>query len=110
MARPKKNVAEKQDSRFPTVRCTKGELASLKTRAAQAGMTMSEYVRTMALNGKVTVKQNKYDFELVDQLRRVGVNINQQTKIANATGELPPGLRSLWRRLEGILDEIINAA
>ena len=108
MARPKKSPAEKFSKQLPPVRCTEGEYATIQARAAQANVTMTEYLRQMALKGKIMVQQSKHDFAVADQLRRIGVNINQQTRIANATGEFPPELRRLWVTLEGLLDDIIN--
>jgi len=110
MARPVKDDSERLKKNLPPIRCTEGEFAAIQSRAAQAGMTMSAFVRQMALKGKIVIQENSHDFAVADQLRRIGININQQTRIANATGEFPPELHRLWRRLERILDDIIKPA
>ena len=108
MARPLKNDAEKFTRRLPHIRCTEGEYAALLGKAAQAGLSLSEYVRQMAMNGKIIVRQSKVDFTLVDQLRRVGVNLNQQTRRMNLGGTVAPELRTLWEKLDKLLDQIIE--
>ncbi len=108
MARPRKKNAEKRTERLPHLRCTKGELATISGKAAQAGMTLSDYMRTMALDGEVVVRESTTDFALYDQLRRIGVNINQITRRMHQSGtEVPKDLAGAWKKLEMILDHIV---
>ena len=87
MARPLKNESARLTRRLPHIRCTEDEYAAVQRRAEQAGVNLSVYVRDMALNGAVNVTQERrLDFKTADQLRRIGVNLNQQTKVFNATG------------------------
>ncbi|MEO1263604.1 MAG: plasmid mobilization relaxosome protein MobC [Bacteroidota bacterium] len=80
----------------------------IRSRAARAGMTMSEYIRQMSLYGEVTIRQSKYDHAFVEQLRRIGVNLNQQTKALNSTGVVRPELPVLWGKLETLIDHILE--
>lgn len=74
-------------------------------------MNVSEYVRDMALHGAVNVvRERRLDFASAEELRRIGVNINQQTKALNATGVMPIELRRLWGKLEAILDGVLTHA
>ena len=74
-------------------------------------MNVSEYVRDMALHGAVhVVRERRLDFETAEQLRRIGVNINQQTKALNSTGIMPIELRRLWVKLDTVLDGILTHA
>ncbi len=108
MARPKKTSAEKLTRRLPHVRCTESEHAAITARAAQTGLSVSEFVRRMALDGQVVVEESQYDFHTVDQLRRIGINLNQLTKVANSTGEVSPALDTVCGKLETILDHFIE--
>lgn len=108
MTRTQKKPAPKNDKVLPPIRCSEDERRAIREKADRLGLSVSEYVRSMALKGKITVKQDRYDFDLVNQLQRLGVNINQQTKKLNATGEAPPELKKLWGKLEGLLDHIIK--
>lgn len=108
MARPKKNN-DKREKQL-RARCTKAEFSAVASRAKSAGLTLSEYVRDMALSGKVEAHENRHDFQTINQLRRIGVNLNQLTKIANATGEIPPSLETLTSKLTSFLDDFISKA
>lgn len=105
MARPNKQT-NKRTKRL-TMRYTDTEYAAISSRAERAGMTLSEYVRDMALSGKVEVHENRHDFQTMDQLRRIGINLNQLTKVANATGDIPPSLQTLTSKLTAFLDDFI---
>jgi len=109
MARPKKQT-EILSRRFPTVQCTEEDLAIIHRNAEQAGMGVSQYVRHVVLSSQVVVRESRFDFQTAEELRRIGVNINQQTKALNATGVMPIELRRLWGKLEAILDGVLTHA
>ena len=108
MARPRK---KKSDSRGESVsfRLTPDERAAVEARAKKAGLSRSDYLRRMALKGHITVAPPaRLDFKLVAELNRIGVNLNQLTRAANATGQVPPEVRRLCRKLETIIAEAIE--
>lgn len=108
MARPRKN---KTESRAASVsfRLTPDELAAVEARAKKAGLTRSDYLRRMAVKGHISVAPPpRLDFQLVAELNRIGVNLNQLTRAANATGQVPPEVPRLCRRLEAIIAEAID--
>lgn len=108
MARPTKEEGDKLSATLPAVRCTASEKKLIQTRSEDAGLSVSEYVRRMVLNGQVIIKHNKTDFEATQQLRKLGVNLNQQTKKLNATGVLPQELKNLWQKLNVVLDQMME--
>ena len=111
MARPRKKEAEKLTRRLPHVRCTEGEYARIVSRAAQAGLTQSEYVRRMALDGEVVIRQSTSDFEVANQLRRIGVNINQAMRSFHQSDrEVPEIVGRVYAKLETLLDQILDGA
>ncbi|NIQ95473.1 MAG: MobC family plasmid mobilization relaxosome protein, partial [Desulfuromonadales bacterium] len=60
-----------------------------------AGLSPSAYARKMLLTGKVVrVQSSKLDPETLDQLRRIGVNLNQAVHKFHTTGKAPPELES----------------
>lgn len=110
MARPRKLAAARQ-THWLTARVTADEKARILARAAQAGLGESEYIRRMAIDGKIVIRQSNGlagSVALASELRRIGNNINQQTILAHVSGELPPELKRLWAKLEDILDRIIQ--
>ena len=109
MARPRKDDSEKLTRRLPHVRCTEGEYARIVSKAAQAGLTQSEYIRRMALHGKVIVRQGKTDFETASQLRKIGVNINQAMRAFHQYKRpVPQIVESVYTKLETLLDQMLN--
>lgn len=109
MARPTKDDATKLSQSLPPVRCTEAEKQEIKQKAAQAGLSLTEYIRKMVLHGKITIRQHKsVDPEVFFQIRKLGINLNQQTKKLNATGALPLELKQLWQKLNAVLDQILE--
>jgi hypothetical protein len=108
MARPKKDESEKQNTVLPPIRCTLEEKQQIQTYAQQAEMSVSQYIRTMALQGKIIIKQSLVEFTYLEQLNKIGVNLNQQTKKFNATGQPPEQLMSLWIQLEALIDKLMH--
>lgn len=103
MGRPHK---ADDDRRTETIafRCTPAERLQIETHAAGAGIVASEYARMQALRGRVVVQQTRQlDHDALDQIRRIGVNLNQLARIANATGRVP----SVLPRLCGIVERIL---
>lgn len=107
MARPTKNIDEKQ-SEILRFRCTLSEKNSIQKKSSQVGLSLSDYMRQMALDGHIKVRKSKHDFELVYELKKLGVNINQQTKKLNATGILPIELKRVLPKLEKLLDQLLE--
>ena len=91
------------------VRLNDEEQTRLRANAQKAGLRVSEYVRRMAVEGHVVVRQQSgYGMALASQLRRVGVNLNQLTRLANFNGEVPSELAQVCIQLQTILDRVIG--
>ena len=72
--------------------------------AIRAGMSLSEYVRARLLRERVTFRQTrKLDPAVFDQLRRIGVNLNQAVYKFHASGQAPPELVSAAAAVERFL-------
>lgn len=105
MSQPRK-TASKLACRL-IVRVNDEDRARIRACAQSAGLTVSEYVRRMAVNGQVVVRRDSaYGMSLAFQLRKVGINLNQLTRVANTSGELPEGLAGVCQQVETILDRI----
>jgi len=91
------------------VRTTEEDQVRIRANALKAGLDVSEYVRRVAVDGHVIVRrESAYGMSLAHQLRRIGVNINQLTRVANTEGELPDELARVCGQLETILDRVIR--
>ena len=99
MARPTKNEHEKRSTTLPTIRVTPAERVLIEDKAATAGFTITDFVRTMALFEKVSPRKTKLEATLLVELNRIGVNVNQIAHAANV-GRTDPAL------LQTSLDEL----
>jgi hypothetical protein len=108
MARPKKNPGELK-AEFLAFRLTPAERLQIEEAASKAGMSAAAYTRMLALKGRVVIRQQStLDHAAFDQLRRIGVNLNQLTRLANATGKIPPGLSRTFAAIHRILEQELS--
>jgi hypothetical protein len=121
MARPKKKEDAKRTAHMPRTRCTLAERATIEARAAQAGLSMSDYTRQMAMTGHVIVREPVADIQLItrlngiaSELNAIGRNINQMTRLANIhqkmdaprLDDIAAALRERLSRLDDCLTEM----
>lgn len=108
MARPTKQSEDKR-AQWIKARVSPAEHAYVLTQADRARMSPSEFVRASALSTQPVMAEGPAaDFELADQLRRIGVNLNQLTRVANRTGYMPDGLDDALAQLSHLLDRMIE--
>lgn len=90
--RPAKTDAEARSARI-AFRVTEDERAQIEARAAEAGATVSNYARAVALTGAPPApRRNATDAAALSELNRVGVNLWQITKHLNFGGSIPTDL------------------
>ncbi|MGH6837487.1 MAG: plasmid mobilization protein [Methylocella sp.] len=110
MARP---PIGRDDQLSEMLRCRlrPAEYLRVQRDAQKSGMTLSDYSRRMLLSGTVTVRQTQtLDPEVFDQLRRIGINLNQAVRKLNATGRIPPELARASAVVESIILGIIDGS
>lgn len=103
MARPRKGRDTKLSE---TLRCRMRQAEFLRVRRAalSANLSLSEYARRMLLTGEVVLHQGRaLDPEAFDQLRRIGINLNQAVHRLHSTGEIPPELASAAAIVEAFI-------
>ena len=106
IARPRLPPVEKR-TEILQIRVSPIERAKIEAKADQANLFMSDYLRTIALKPRVTIKQTRdLDFATREELRRVGVNLNQIAKAMNAGQGLPVSLAQTTEKLDAIFDVI----
>jgi len=99
-------------------RLTDAEMAQLEKEAAAAGTVPNECARLKTVGGRAPAKRRsareagpvlEVSFELRQELRRVGVNMNQIARRLNMTGEHEPEeLTQASRRVEEIITQILT--
>lgn len=108
MARPRKSIDERLTERIEFAVCRSDFLRAAQD-AEKAGMTRTAYARLKFLTGRVVVRQTrKLDHATYDQLRRIGVNLNQLTRLAHRDEKLPPALSELCALIQRFLMENID--
>ena len=65
-------------------RATEEEAAEIRRKAAAAGMTVSRFLRTVAVNSQVVLYNTADIFGLRSELKRIGNNINQIAMVVNS--------------------------
>ncbi len=108
MTQTKTKKTTKLTSVLPPVRCTEDEKKKITLRAQEAGLNLSQYIRSMALNGKITIKQSDADFDTIFQLKKIGVNLNQHAKLINSTGALSSDLNRTLLKIEQLIDQLLK--
>ena len=65
-------------------RAAEEEASEIRRKAAAAGMTVSRFLRTSAVNSQVVLYNTAGIFGLRSELRRIGNNINQIAMVVNS--------------------------
>ncbi|MGE0278648.1 MAG: plasmid mobilization relaxosome protein MobC [Nitrospiraceae bacterium] len=105
MARYLATDASERRTAKVTVQLAPTERQRLEEAAAREGKALSDYVRQLCLRrgGRTPVvagtRRNPDAKALADELRAIGINLNQLARVANQTGEI---------RREGELSMVID--
>jgi hypothetical protein len=102
MAKPRKQPAEKRDYKL-NLRLNADERKQLELSAKMAGLRAYSYARLRILGGRIP-KPVLIDIyrDLYQELKKIGVNINQLARVANS-GKFPAGINnSLYNLSEQI--------
>lgn len=62
-------------------RITENELEKIKQKAKRSNMNLTKYLTICALDKEIIIVENLKDFQA--QLRRIGNNLNQLTRLCN---------------------------
>ncbi len=109
MPRPKKDTDERRSEAL-AFRLTPAERLRVEHAAIEAGLSASEYAREQTLNGRIVMEQRiALDPAVFDQLRRIGVNLNQLARIANQSKQAPPELARACAAVEEFLMRELDA-
>lgn len=109
MARPQKSPEERRTQQV-NVALSPVEIAALQSKADEAKTTVTAFVRASALNKRVTVKKSDApDFMTRNELRRIGVNLNQIARALNeGRGHVPEDLSNVCNQLEALFDRWLD--
>lgn len=87
------------------VRFTRAEYFIVKHKAAKTGLRITQYIREMALEGKVMARLSPEERSHIRQLVGMANNLNQLTKTAHKEGILTAMM--LFEKYTKQLDELL---
>ncbi len=99
--RPKSRVRRETHVK---VRLTATEHFMISTKAREAGMRVSDWIRAAAKSARVVARLKPEDLQLMRMLSGLANNLNQLTKLAHRDGIL-----SIARKADSTLTEIFDA-
>lgn len=102
MTRPQKETDIKREHRV-TIRLTDTEFSIIENAATQAEMSISEYMRTQTMEGKVNarfeiVADVDHIKKLIGEFGKIGSNLNQIARYFNQGGVLSSEMRNEIRK------------
>lgn len=108
MARPKKLPEQRLTERIKFDLRRSDFLRALQS-AEKAGMTLTAFARQQFLRGRVVIKQTRQlDYAAFNQLRRIGVNLNQIARKFHQSGKPPKDLSDICLLVENFLKDHID--
>ena len=107
MPRPKKTDTERR-THLAQFRLTAGEALTAKMNAAAAGVSPGEYYRRRTLGLTVTPPASRADAQLLAEINRIGVNVNQLAFAWNAGREFKGDWEAVRDELARVLDKVAS--
>lgn len=91
---------------FIKIRVTKEEMSAIKQRAEAANMSISSFLRELALNSKIILYDTENIYRFNQLMRSIGTNINQIAMVVNSEKSVFKGdIDSLRREVKKISEE-----
>ena len=91
---------------FIKIRVSADELSAIKHRAEAANMSISSFLRNLALNGNVILYDTENIYRFNQLMRSIGTNINQIALVVNAEKKVYKGdIDALRREVNNLRDE-----
>lgn len=106
MARPSKKEHERRTAQLPPVRVTIAERHHVQEKADMAGMSVTDFQRTLVLAEKITLPKSRLDAAVLSELNRIGVNINQLTHAQNMGRALPAQIEYALGELVALMRKV----
>ena len=108
MSRPKIDEKDKRVVQV-NIRLTIEENARIIGFATASGLSPANWIRQKAFTGKnPPVRMSPLDAAIYQELKRIGVNLNQATHKLNQ-GDFPKDIRELQVQLIALLNKILKA-
>ena len=88
-------------------RATEEEASEIRRKAAAAGMTVSRFLRTSAVNSQVVLYNTADIFGLRSEIKKIGNNINQIAMVVNSNRSVyQSGVRELKKQFSELSEKL----
>lgn len=108
IGRPRKAPDEQRSESLPAVRVTAAERVFVEAQAAEAGLSLSDYCRRLILRRAIGPARSTSDEAALVALNRVGVNLNQIARHANAGRALPAQLDDTLAQVRDAVAKVVG--
>ena len=107
MARPRLGEEERR-GRTVGVRVTEAEAEELQERAQGARLSVGAYLRRRGLGQRVRMAaRRRLGAELLRELNRIGVNLNQMARAMNSGAGAPAGTREAVEQVSELVARLL---
>ena len=92
------------------VKCTSIEKTTIKAKAKYSGLTVSEYLRQLGMNGKIDMQKIMFPKEILQftsTLNHLAANMNQAAKKRNYNEELNALERANLNQVCGMVKQLV---
>ena len=93
------------------VKCTSLEKITIKAKAKYSGLTVSEYLRELGMNGKIDMQKIMFPKEILQftaTLNHLAANMNQAAKKRNYNEELNALERANLNHVSAMVKELVQ--
>ena len=107
MGRPRKHPDEARTERCAHIRLTVAERLDVEAKAAAMGVSVADYGRHRLCGYRLPMRRGADLSRLLVELNRVGSNVNQIARAANATGRVSSMIDETMRELRAVMGQIV---
>ena len=86
------------------VRLTEEEMANLMKQVEKTGLSRENYIRALIEKSPIRERPPKEFFTLLEEMRRIGTNMNQIARQANSIGFIDTN--AYWENVKALEDAI----
>ena len=104
--RPAKPEGEARTLALPSIRVNPVELSHIETQAANAGLSVSDYVRSVATQRRIAPRQSALEDRTLFELNRCGVNLHQIVRSLNFGHSVPNDLNDVLAELKAAIPKV----
>lgn len=104
--RPAKPEGEARTLALPSIRVNPVELSLIETQAAKAGLSVSDYVRSVSTRRKITPRRSALDDKMLFELNRCGVNLHQIVRSLNFGKSVPNDIADVLDELKAAIAKV----